>query len=100
MRDPRQSTLESGSVARHLARGAIGFGFIGAAFALAPSVGPMTLLLTLPGMVALRGCPTCWVAGLIQTISSGRLQRRCAENGCTLQHAGKQTETSSSHKPI
>jgi hypothetical protein len=77
-------TLASPSVVAHLTRGAIGFGLIGAAFALAPSAGPGALLLVVPGMVALRGCPTCWIAGLIATISAGRLERTCTEDGCTL----------------
>jgi hypothetical protein len=84
MSDHDRSALASTSVARHLARGAIGFGLIGAAFALIPSIGPVSLLLAAPGMVALRGCPTCWIAGLIQTISAGRLQRNCTETGCTV----------------
>jgi len=79
-----QSALASSSVAAHLTRGAIGFGLIGAALALTPSHGPAALLLAPPGMVALRGCPTCWIAGLIQTISAGRLQRSCTEKTCTL----------------
>jgi hypothetical protein len=72
------------SVAAHLTRGAIGFGLIAATLALTPSVGPVALLLAPPGLVALRGCPTCWIAGLIQIISAGRLKRTCTENGCTL----------------
>jgi hypothetical protein len=72
------------SVARHLARGAIGFGLIGAALALAPVAGPVSLLLAPCGMVALRGCPTCWIVGLVEVISAGRLQRDCEESGCTL----------------
>jgi hypothetical protein len=79
-------TLPTGSnpLARHLARGAIGFGLFGLAFALTPSVGPASLLLVIPGMVALRGCPTCWAVGLIAAISAGRLQRSCSDRGCTL----------------
>jgi DNA-directed RNA polymerase specialized sigma24 family protein len=38
-----------------------------------------------PGMVALRGCPTCWIAGVIQTITAGRLQRTCTDTNCTLE---------------
>lgn len=76
--------LLSASVTRHLARGAAGFGLIGSAFALSSAVGPGALLLVLPGMVALRGCPTCWIAGLLQTISAGRLERACTETGCTV----------------
>ncbi len=74
----------SPSLARHLTRGALGFGLIGSAIALAPSVGPTALLLGAPGMLALRGCPTCWIVGLVQTISAGRLQRKCTDTGCTL----------------
>lgn len=74
----------STSLPAHLARGALGFGLIGAAIALTPSHGPAALLLAPPGLLALRGCPTCWIAGLVQTISAGRLRRTCTENGCTL----------------
>jgi hypothetical protein len=77
------SALASASLARHLARGAIGFGLIGAAVALTPSR-VAVLLLVLPGMVALRGCPTCWVAGLVQTVSAGRLRRACTDTSCKL----------------
>jgi hypothetical protein len=79
-----RSALTSASVAVHLTRGAIGFGLVGAAPALTPSVGLAALLLAPLGMVALRGCPACWIAGLIQTISAGRLQRTCTDTNCTL----------------
>jgi hypothetical protein len=84
---PDRSTLASISLARHLARGAIGFGLIGSALALTPSIGPAALLLAPFGMVALRGCPTCWIAGLIQTVSADRLQRTCTLDSCTLRLA-------------
>ena len=80
-----QSVFASTSVARQLTRGAIGFGLIGSAVALVPSAGPAALLLAAPGMVALRGCPTCWIVGLIQTVTAGRLQRACTDTSCTLQ---------------
>jgi hypothetical protein len=78
------SALASASVPAHLARGAVGFGLLGVAVALTPSHGPAALLLAPPGLIALRGCPTCWIAGLVQTISAGRLRRTCTENGCAL----------------
>jgi hypothetical protein len=84
MPDQGPNALASGSVARHLARGAIGFGLIGAALVLIPSLGPAALLLAPLGVFALRGCPTCWIAGLIQTISARRLQRACTEAHCSL----------------
>ena len=79
------SLLASASVARHLVRGGIGFGLIGAGFALVQIAGPAALLLTPFGMIALRGCPTCWIGGLIQTISAGRFQRTCTDAGCALE---------------
>ncbi len=89
MPDPDRSTLAGTSVAVHLTRGAIGFGLIGTAVALTPSHGPAALLLAPPAIIALRGCPTCWIAGLIETISAGRLKRTCSgtcsDTRCTLQ---------------
>jgi hypothetical protein len=75
----------SAPIASQLVRGALGFGLIAAAIALTPSLGAGAFLLVLPGMVALRGCPTCWVVGLIEAVSAGRLRRTCAGGGCTLQ---------------
>ncbi|MBF6546870.1 hypothetical protein [Nocardia brasiliensis] len=69
----------------HLVKGAIGFGFLTASMALLPIVGWIGLLLIVPGLVALRGCPTCWAIGLAQTLSRGRLQRVCADGRCSLQ---------------
>ncbi|MCW3018323.1 MAG: hypothetical protein JWN10_631 [Solirubrobacterales bacterium] len=83
-----RGALASASVARHLVRGAIGFGLIGSGFVLAASHGPAALLLAVPGMVALRGCPTCWLAGLIQIVSAGRLRRSCGDGDCTLMPTG------------
>ena len=84
MFDHDASTVADTSVVRHVARGAVGFGLIGSAVALTPSVGPTALLLGLPGMVALRGCPMCWIAGLIELASAGRVQRTCNDVSCTL----------------
>jgi hypothetical protein len=62
----------------------IGFGLIGTALALTPSIGPLALLLAPLGMIALRGCPTCWILGLIQTISAGQSRRTCNGTDCSL----------------
>jgi hypothetical protein len=84
MSQQTQRTLASRSLPRHLVRGAVGFGAIGAALALTGSLGPGALLLAPLGLVALRGCPTCWILGLVQTISAGRLRRSCTDADCTL----------------
>jgi hypothetical protein len=88
----------STSLARHLARGAIGFGLIGSALALTPSVGVAALLLAPAGMVALRGCPTCWTVGLIQTISAGRIQRDCTAAGCRLRTGASGLAAAEAHE--
>jgi hypothetical protein len=77
MPEHQRSAFASASLSRHLARGALGFGLLGSALALPASVGPAALLLAPFGFLALRGCPTCWTLGLIETISAGRLQRSC-----------------------
>jgi hypothetical protein len=84
MPEHQPSAFASLSLPRHLARGVLGFGLLGSALALAASAGPAPLLLAPFGFLALRGCPTCWTLGLIETISVGRLRRSCAEEGCAL----------------
>ena len=81
-------TFASASLPCHLLRGLIGFGSLIAAFALLPSVGPLSLLLLPVTLLAFRGCPTCWVIGLIETVSRGRLQRDCVDGQCKLTSVG------------
>ncbi|MGW0664829.1 hypothetical protein [Streptodolium elevatio] len=78
------TNFASRSVPRHLARGVIGVGLIVGAIALVPVAGPVALLAAPPALVAFRGCPTCWLIGLAQTISRGRLERQCDDGVCTL----------------
>ncbi|MDT0347047.1 hypothetical protein RM590_31355 [Streptomyces sp. DSM 44938] len=75
-------SFASRSVPVHLARGIVGFGLLAGSVALVPDLGLGGLLLLPAGVVALRGCPACWVIGLAQTMSRGRLERSCADGGC------------------
>ncbi len=77
-------SFASATVARHLTRGVIGFSALVGALALLPVVGPVSLLLLPASLLALRGCPTCWAVGLMQTISQGKLQRSCVDGRCAL----------------
>ncbi|WP_217999375.1 hypothetical protein [Nocardia exalbida] len=79
-----EQNFASASVPRHLVRGVVGFGALIGAIALLPVFGMFALLLAPVGLLALRGCPTCWAIGLMQTISRGRLQRSCADGRCRL----------------
>ncbi|WP_435974710.1 hypothetical protein [Streptomyces sp. Qhu_M48] len=86
---PPRRDFASASVPRHLARGALGFGLVIASVALVPLAGPVTLLAAPLALIAFRGCPTCWMVGLVQTVSRGRLERRCADGACSLAPRGK-----------
>lgn len=66
MRD-LDTLFASRSVPEHLVRGAIGLPLLLAALVLVPWWGPLALLLTVPAVVLLRGCPGCWAMGLSQT---------------------------------
>ncbi|MEU7472798.1 hypothetical protein AB0A94_30475 [Streptomyces sp. NPDC044984] len=81
------------SVPRHLLRGVLGFGLITGSIALVPFAGPAALLAAPLGLVALRGCPACWVIDLAQTVSRGRLERSCTDGVCTLTKAGGTAST-------
>ncbi|MGW6539410.1 hypothetical protein ACWGBV_29405 [Streptomyces sp. NPDC055051] len=83
-RPARDPDYAGKSVPRHLARGAVGFGLIAGSLALMPVTGPVSLLLAPLALIAFRGCPTCWAVGLAQTVSRGRLERRCEDGVCTL----------------
>ncbi|MFI6642070.1 hypothetical protein [Streptomyces sp. NPDC050504] len=83
-----EGDFSSASLPRHLLRGALGFGTIAGSVALVPFLGPATLLAAPLGLLALKGCPTCWAIGLAQTVSRGRLERACADGVCTLRRAG------------
>ena len=77
-------SFASSSLAAHLVRGGTGFGLLVGSVALLGLLGPVSLVLAPLGLVALRGCPTCWAIGLVQTLSRGRLQRSCVDGSCTL----------------
>lgn len=73
--DPTFAMFASRSVGVHVVRGVLGLALLVAGIALAPASGWWLLLL--PATVVLwRGCPTCWVMGLIAT------RGRCADGAC------------------
>jgi hypothetical protein len=85
--ESERGIFASPSLSRHLCRGALGFGLLGSAFGLIPTLGPAALLFAPAGLLALRGCPACWTVGLIETISAGRLQRSCDQYGCAVRQS-------------
>ncbi|WP_278262668.1 hypothetical protein [Nocardia sp. AG03] len=74
----------STSLPAHLVRGAVGFGALIGTIALYPILGLLSAALLPLGLLALRGCPTCWLIGLAQTVSRGRVRRDCQDGQCSL----------------
>jgi hypothetical protein len=71
------SPFASRSVTRHYVRGALGLlalvaGLVGAAAT------PAALALLILTPIAWRGCPTCWLVGLVQTHE----RRACSDRSC------------------
>lgn len=64
---PPDTMFASSSVRVHLIRGVVGLVAFVAAFALVGTIGPVSLLLLVPAVLAWRGCPTCWALGLTRT---------------------------------
>ena len=73
----QRSPLASGSVAKHLLRGAVGLLAAALAIVLVAVVGPVSLLLLGVTVIAWRGCPTCWAVGLFGTLADRRVRRGC-----------------------
>ena len=80
----------SQSLAEHLARGLVGLGAFAAALFLA-SHHPWLALAALPiGLFALRGCPSCWLLGLVQTVALGRAKGgACSDGSCANRSSSK-----------
>jgi hypothetical protein len=72
------SRFASRSLQRHYARGALGLLALVAAFVGAAAATPAALTLLIVTVVSWRGCPTCWVVGLIQTHE----RAACSDGSC------------------
>jgi hypothetical protein len=94
MSDSYGLSFASRSLPQHLLRGVIGFGSFAAAFGLGSVIGPFSLVFLPVGLVALRGCPMCWTMGLVETISNGRLKRRCVDETCSIVSTARQDQLS------
>ena len=62
----------SRTLIEHLVRGIVGIAALGAAIYLAQRPGAASLIgsvvLALVALIAWRGCPMCWLTGLIETL--------------------------------
>jgi len=71
----------SRSVAMHLLRGVLGFGFLAIALHYAPIIGWWALIPALAALVCFGGCPMCWTFGLIATVITGK-PGSCIDGSC------------------
>ena len=80
----------SKSVLEHVLRGVLGLAALAAAVLLAPHR-PWLALAALPvALFALRGCPSCWLLGLIQTVSLGSSKGdACSAGNCAERRGSK-----------
>jgi hypothetical protein len=76
----------SRSLAEHLFRGLLGFGAFACAFIVMTHGSLWSIALALAGIALLRGCPTCWTLGLLETLSARSTQRVCQDGSCTIVH--------------
>ncbi|MBW8734332.1 MAG: hypothetical protein JF571_08515 [Asticcacaulis sp.] len=65
----------SRSVAEHLVRGVLGFGALGAAVHFADQHPWLSVALGILALAAFRGCPVCWLTGMIETVAYAVLRR-------------------------
>ena len=98
----RACPFASPSVAEHLARGAGAAVLLVATYWLFQAAGPLRIggaVATLVGAVILmRGCPTCWLTGLVATIAA-RSRRPAREPEPRLQVARAASALSASTRP-
>jgi hypothetical protein len=77
----------SRSLVEHLARGLFGFGALIGAFLMTTHGALLPIALLIAGIVLLRGCPTCWMVGLVETVTAGRTKKICEGGSCRLVRA-------------
>jgi hypothetical protein len=68
----------------HLVRGIIGGGALYAVVTYYPLYGWPLLLLMPIVLFALKGCPLCWLTGLIETMVKRDKKHMCVDGSCTL----------------
>lgn len=79
-------TLASRSLAEHLLRGLLGFTALVVAFVVMTHESLWSIPVALVGVVLLRGCPTCWLIGLTETVTAKRsfsIEKPCEDGSCS-----------------
>lgn len=80
----------STTLQEHLLRGLVGIGAFAAAVVYGPEAPWLGIVLVPAGLIALRGCPMCWMMGLFETLGNRvrrdplRPERECADGRCSV----------------
>jgi hypothetical protein len=68
------------SVLNQIARGVLAVACIAGAIVLTPHFWPAVALFAV-AVVLMRGCPICWLLGLVEAIESSADRKRCRQDG-------------------
>jgi len=78
----RDVIFGSRTIVRHIARGLVGFGFLAIVVLYGQDLGWWALLPTAAALLFLRGCPMCWLVGLIETVLNRKSGTMCVGGSC------------------
>ena len=79
--EKRHTLFASRGIIEHLLRGTLGFGALAGALLSMASQPWLAVALAAVALFALRGCPLCWLVGLVETVGA-RLRGRAAQSRC------------------
>lgn len=71
----------SRTLVEHRLRGVVGLAALAVAVVIGPSHPVRAVALIPVALIALRGCPTCWLVGLVQTVAA-RLGGKPSSGSC------------------
>ena len=82
LRETVRPSSVSGSLFEHALRGLLGFGLLFTGLFYAADLRWWALPLLAGALISFRGCPTCWAAGLVETLSPRKVCNNCSADSC------------------
>lgn len=76
--------FKSKTLFEHLVRGIIGAGGLALAIFLNPAIGLFSWIFIPISLIALRGCPLCWLTGLFETVLHKEKGSLCVDGTCSV----------------
>jgi hypothetical protein len=74
--------FKSGRVVGHIVRGVLGFGLLLIGLLYSQVLGLWTLVPLAGALVCFRGCPLCWIVGLVEIILHLKSHKGCLDGSC------------------